>query len=270
MATLVAHRLAAEGFPVRAVYTYGSPRPGDRNFRDAYRRAQLPLRERQRPGAALAPAVVLSSCRALEAAHARRQIAGSRYSDWKDKKRQLVKHAKHVQRAHRNDEDPPLKLGEFDWLADHHLGGYLDGIARLLPRVPRRRHPEYAGIELDAVPLHYIDEPAEPIVRRPKMLDAPARVPGPRAPGDPPAPAITQSELAAAFSKQPRSGQSGPPAKISEAFYVRLSSLTRSVHSQARAPCTHGRPDVQGQAGKPDVLDRRPSHRRSNDYNIGT
>ena len=49
------------------------------------------------------------------------------YSDWKAKKRQLVKHAKHVQRAHRNDEDPPLKLGEFDWLADHHLDGYLAG-----------------------------------------------------------------------------------------------------------------------------------------------
>ena len=95
-------------------------------------------------------------------------------SDWKDKKRQLVKHAKHVQRAHRNDDDPHLKLGEFDWLADHHLDGYLKGIAGLLPRVPRRRHPEYAGIELDAVPLHYLDEPAEPAVRRPKMLDAPA------------------------------------------------------------------------------------------------
>jgi hypothetical protein len=95
------------------------------------------------------------------------------YSDWKGKKRELVKHAKHVQRAHRNDDDPPLKLGEFDWLADHHLDGYLAGIARLLPRVPRRRHPEYVGIDLEAVPLHYLDEPAEPIARRPKMLDPP-------------------------------------------------------------------------------------------------
>ncbi len=113
-----------------------------------------------------------------------------------------------MQRAHRTNEDPPLKLGEFDWLADHHLDGYLAGIARLLPRVPRRRHPEYAGLDLDAIPLHYIDEPAEPIVRRPKMLDAPGPgVPGPRSTGCPAAPAITQSDLTAAFSKQPRSGQ---------------------------------------------------------------
>ena len=102
-----------------------------------------------------------------------------------------------MQRAHRTDPDPHLKLGEFDWLADHHLDGYLNGIARLLPRVPRRRHPEYAGLELDAVPLHYIDEPAEPIVRRPKMLDAPPT-------GVPAAPPLTQSELAAIFSKQPK------------------------------------------------------------------
>ncbi len=118
-------------------------------------------------------------------------------SHWKAKKRQLVKHAKHVQRAHRNDADPHLKLGEFDWLADHHLAGYIAGIARLLPRVPRRRHPEYAGIGLNAVPLHYIDEPAEPGVPRPKMPDSPPQ----------PVPAITQVELAKAFSKPPERRQ---------------------------------------------------------------
>ncbi len=202
MATLVSHRLVHEGFPVRAVYTYGSPRAGNRIFHDAYR---LP-NYRFVNDNDLVPHLPMRLCyhhvgdlklltrdgRLLE-----------EYGDWKDKKRQLVKHAKHVQRAHRNDEDPPLKLGEFDWLADHHLDGYLAGIARLLPRVPRRRHPEYAGIELDAVPLHYLDEPAEPVVRRPKMAD----VPRPGVPGAPPAPAITQNELAAAFHKQPKSRQ---------------------------------------------------------------
>ena len=172
MATLVAHRLAHEGFPVRAVYTYGSPRPGDRNFRDAYRLPNyrfvndndlvphLPLRWCYRHVGLLK--LLTRDGKLLE-----------QESDWKDKKRELVKHAKHVQRAHRTDEDPHLKLGEFDWLADHHLDGYLAGIARLLPRVPRRRHPEYAGIELDAVPLHYLDEPAEPA--RPPAEDARSR-----------------------------------------------------------------------------------------------
>jgi len=192
LASLVAHRLASEAFPVRAVYTYGSPRPGDRNFRDAYRLPNyrfvndndlvphLPLRWCYRHVGLLK--LLTRDGKLLE-----------EYSDWKDKKRELIRHAKHVQRAHRNDEDPPLKLGEFDWLADHRLDGYLAGIARLLPRVPRRQHPEYAGLDLEAVPLHYIDEPAEPIVRRPKMLEPPKQ----------PTPAITPGKLAAAFFKQP-------------------------------------------------------------------
>jgi hypothetical protein len=193
LATLVAHRLLVEGFPVRAVYSYGSPRAGDRNFRDAYRVPHyrfvndndlvphLPLRWCYRHVGFLK--LLTPDGKLLEDDR-----------DWKHKKRQLVKHAKHVQRAHRNEENPPLKLGEFDWLADHHLDGYLAGIARLLPRVPRRRHPEYAGMELDAVPLQYLDQPAGRIVHRPKMLDAPPQ----------PTPAITQSELADAFAKQPR------------------------------------------------------------------
>jgi hypothetical protein len=202
MASLVAHRLAHEGFPVRAVYTYGSPRPGDRNFRDAYRLPNyrfvndndlvphLPLRWCYRHVGLLK--LLTRDGKLLE-----------QPSDWKGKKRELVKHAKHVQRAHRSDADPHLKLTEFDWLADHHLDGYLAGIARLLPRVPRRRHPEYAGIELDAVPLHYLDEPVERTARRPKMLDAPPQ----------PSPAITQSELATAFFKQPPGRKQGPGSK---------------------------------------------------------
>jgi hypothetical protein len=99
-----------------------------------------------------------------------------------------------VQRAHRTEPDPPLKLTDFDWLADHHLAGYLNGIAQLLPRVPRRKHPDYAGLAMDAVPLHYLDEPAEQVVPRPKMVG----------PQHAPAPALTQSDLTAAFVKRPK------------------------------------------------------------------
>jgi triacylglycerol lipase len=192
MASLVAHRLAKDGFPIRAIYSYGSPRPGDRHFRAAYRLPNyrfvndndlvphLPLRWCYRHVGELK--LLAPGGQLLEGDH-----------HWKAKKRSLVRHAKHVQRAHRVDEDPPLRLDNFDWLADHHLAGYIAGIARLLPRVPRRRHPEYAGLDLDAVPLHYIDEPAD-APRRPAMLEPPRQ----------PAPPITQSELAAAFARQPR------------------------------------------------------------------
>jgi hypothetical protein len=196
LATLVAHRLVNEGLPVRAVYSYGSPRPGDRNFRNAYRLhnyrfvndndlvPHLPFRWCYRHVGLLK--LLTADGRLLE-----------QQSAWKHKKRQLSKHAKHVQRAHRVSADPHLKLTEFDWLADHHMDGYISGIARLLPRVPRRRHPDYAGLELEAIPLHYIDEPASASVRRPKMLDVPKQ----------PAPAITQSELAAAFRNHPPQAQ---------------------------------------------------------------
>jgi hypothetical protein len=188
MASLVSHRLGEDGFPVRAVYTYGSPRAGDRKFCDAYRLPNyrfvndndlvphLPLRWCYRHVGELK--LLTSQGELLE-----------EESDWKIKHRQLVKHAKDVQRAHRADADPPLKLTEFDWLADHHLDGYLNGIAGLLPRVPRRKHPDYAGLAMDALPLHYLDEPAEQIIPRPKML-------GPQRPH---VPAATQGDLSAEF-----------------------------------------------------------------------
>ena len=193
MASLVSHRLAEDGYPVRAVYTYGSPRAGDHQFRAAYRLPNyrfvndndlvphLPLRWCYRHVGELK--LLTPDGQLLEEEH-----------HWKRKKRQLVKQAKHVQRTHLVDPDPHLKLFEFDWLADHHLSGYLSGILGLLPRVPRRRHPEYAGLELE---------------RRAAALSRPAR----RAARPPPqdarrparrAPAITQSDLAKAFGKQPR------------------------------------------------------------------
>jgi triacylglycerol lipase len=193
MASLAAHRLAHEGFPVRSTYTYGSPRPGDRHFRDAYRVPNYRFVNDND----LVPHLPFRWCyRHVGELKLLTRDGGllEEEQHWKAKQRSLAKHAKHVQRAHRRNDEPPLKLGEFDWLADHHMAGYIAGIARLLPRIPRRRHPEYAGIELDRVPLYYIDEPQGVEVRRPKMLDAPSQ----------PAAVITHSELAAAFAQQPQ------------------------------------------------------------------
>ena len=109
----------------------------------------------------------------------------------------------------RFNSDPPLKLAEFDWLADHHMAGYLNGIARLLPRVPRRKHPEYVGLELEAVPLHYLDEPVRQAVPPPKMLQPPpsGQPAEPARRGAPSAPAIAQSDPTPAYLKQPQRRQ---------------------------------------------------------------
>ncbi len=208
MASLVSHRLASEGFPIRAVYTFGSPRAGDRKFRDAYR---LP-NYRFVNDNDLVPHLPLRWCYShvgeLKLLTPDGQLLEEE-SHWKQKHRELVKQAKTVQVAHRFDSDPPLKLTEFDWLADHHMAGYINGIARLLPRVPRRKLPEYAGLETDAVPSHYLDGPAQQAVPRPKMLQPPpngqraAQVP-PRVPS---IPAVAQDELAAAYLKRPQRRQ---------------------------------------------------------------
>ena len=144
MASLVSHRLASDGFPVRAVYTFGSPRAGDRKFRDAYR---LP-NYRFVNDNDLVPHLPLRWCYShvgeLKLLTPDGQLLEEE-SNWKQKHRELVKQAKTVQAAHRFDSDPPLKLTEFDWLADHHMAGYINGIARLLPRVPRRKHTGICG-----------------------------------------------------------------------------------------------------------------------------
>ncbi len=200
MATLVANRLASEGFLVRAVYTFGSPRAGDRHFRDNY---QLP-NFRFVNDNDLVPHLPLRWCYKHVGELKLLTRAGElleEINDWKDKKRELVRHAKQIQKAHRYDDDPPLKLTEFDWLADHHMAGYLNGIKKLLPKVPRRRQPDFPGDDLDGVrdgdlagvPLRFIDEPAA-AVPRPKFLSPPK----------PAVPTIAESALAAAFARQKR------------------------------------------------------------------
>ena len=200
MASLVSHRLAHEGFPVRAVYTYGSPRPGDRHFRDAYRLPNyrfvndndlvphLPLRWCYRHVGLLK--LLTRDGKLLE-----------QQSHWKSKKRELVKHAKHVQRAHRTDADPHLKLGEFDWLADHHLDGYLAGIARLLPR--------RAAATASGIRRHRAGRRTLALHRRARRTDRPPAKDDRRAASSPPG----QSRKASwrPRSSSSRSGGNRPP-----------------------------------------------------------
>jgi triacylglycerol lipase len=195
IATLVSVRLASEGHPVRAVYTYGSPRPGDRHFRDAY---ELP-NFRFVHDNDLVPHLPFRWCYKHVGDLKLLRADGTLLEedrDWKNKKRELKRHAKLVQRAHRDEPDPPensLKLTEFDWLADHSLDGYLRAIAKNLPRVPWRIPGNFAVKAPPDKPVRSVDEPRTGPVARPHFLDRPARR----------KPSISETDLAEAFFKQP-------------------------------------------------------------------
>lgn len=208
MATLVSVRLVAEGFRVPAVYTYGSPRPGDRHFRDGY---QLP-NYRFVNDNDLVPHLPFRWCYKHVGDLKLLDAEGSlleEITDWRDKKRELRRHAKRVQRAHRKDPDPALTHSEFDWLADHQLARYLAAIRQLLPRVPWRISDEGPSAMLSGVPaavptgpsgnprlvpLHSLSRASDSPVPRPHMLDR----------GKPRKPKISADQLAEAFLKGPR------------------------------------------------------------------
>ena len=135
MATLASVRLAAEGYKVRAVYTYGSPRVGDRVFRDSYRLANYRFVNDND----LVPHLPFRWCY--------KHVGKLRLVDnegefteeqaaWVAKKRLLADKAKRVQRAHRGAAGVLHVFRDFDWLADHHLDRYLVAISKLLPRAP--------------------------------------------------------------------------------------------------------------------------------------
>ena len=143
MATLASVRLSAEGFRIRGVYTYGSPRPGDWSFHNDY---ILP-NYRFVNDDDIVPHLPLRWCYqhvgALKLLDPEGDLDESEAA-WRDKKAQLVANAKRVQRACRNATETVAEVGDLDWLEDHHMGRYVDAIAKLLPRVPRRRRIDAA------------------------------------------------------------------------------------------------------------------------------
>ena len=134
MATLASVRLTSEGYKVRAVYTYGSPRVGDRIFRDSYRLANYRFVNDND----LVPHLPFRWCykhvgklRLLdnEGDFTEEQAA------WVAKKRVLAGKAKRVHRAHRDSAGVLHVFSEFDWLADHYINKYLSAIRKLLPQI---------------------------------------------------------------------------------------------------------------------------------------
>jgi triacylglycerol lipase len=192
MATLASVRLTREAYKVRAVYTYGSPRVGDRPFRDSY---HLP-NYRFVNDNDLVPHLPFRWCykhvgklRLLdpEGEYTEEQSA------WHAKKQSLAGKAKRVQRAHRRSTGILHVFSEFDWLIDHHLDNYLDAIKRLLPRIPHRISSGMRDANTGEVPARYrrFDSPAP-------AVPPPAGLPRGRRPLT-----ISESDFIAAFAKQP-------------------------------------------------------------------
>lgn len=143
LATLASVRLASEGYAVRAVYTYGSPRVGDRLFRDFYRHAHYRFVNDND----LVPHLPFRWCYKhvglLEFLDNEGNLTEAR-TVWEDKKRTLRHKAKRIQRAHGCKKAAHHEHIDFDWLSDHRLNGYLDALRKLLARVPQRRRPDLA------------------------------------------------------------------------------------------------------------------------------
>jgi triacylglycerol lipase len=166
MATLASVRLTHAGYTVRAVYTYGSPCPGDRQFQQAYNLANYRLVNDND----LVPHLPFRWCYKHVGQLKLLDELGNLIEErkiWRTKRKALRRRAKGVQRAHRG-----VGMGgghqervDFDWLSDHYLHNYLAAIEKLLPRVPRRRRWLQRNAGTLGVPIRSrriaVDEPPE-------------------------------------------------------------------------------------------------------------
>lgn len=141
MATLASVRLNYEGYRVRAVYTYGSPRPGDAKFRRNYRLPNYRFVNHND----LVPHLPFLWCfkhvgelKLIDLEEGLLEDEG----DWDDRKVSLAAKAKQIQRTCLRSqliEELCELQQEMEWLDDHLLDRYLAAIEKLLPHVPRRR-----------------------------------------------------------------------------------------------------------------------------------
>lgn len=192
MATLASIRLASEGYAVHAVYTFGSPRVGDRFFRASYRLPNYRFVNEND----LVPHLPFRWCYkhvgTLRLIDSDGQFTEERAA-WVGKKRKLAPKAKHVHRTHRNGGILHEVL-DFDWLTDHYLDRYLSAIRKLLRRTSdERRVPlfgENQGISL--MPLR----PHSAAIEAPHGFPTRSRRRTPN---------LSEADLVAAFGKQPQS-----------------------------------------------------------------
>lgn len=152
MATLASVRLAKAGYAIRAVYTYGSPRVGDRLFRKLY---HLP-NYRFVCGNDLVPHLPFYWCY-KHVGHPKvmdhqGNLAGD-VAAWHVKKRTHARHAKHIQRRHRHKTEIHDDC-DFDWLADHRLDRYLEAINKVLLHTSSLRRLDQPSDQLHRIPTY--------------------------------------------------------------------------------------------------------------------
>ena len=250
MATLASVRLASEGYNVRAVYTYGSPRVGDRLFRDFFR---LP-HYRFVHDNDLIPHLPFRWCYKhvgqLEFLDEEGNLTEER-AVWEGKKQMLRRKAKQIQRAHGRAVSAHHEFTDFDWLSDHRLDRYLEALLKLLARVPRRRPdpPEdllfgpaiaslgssVASVDRKAMatgaPLHAVLPPGRPNGSGRVSIDSTLHRVDAASPGAPPSHVkqakqrklvISEADLADAFGSQPANRASAKDAKHRKAIPAKL------------------------------------------------
>jgi hypothetical protein len=142
MATLASIRLARDGYAIRGVCTFGSPRVGDQAFRDAY---VLP-NYRFVNDNDLVPHLPFYRCykhvgrlRLVDSEKNREDFIED-LKAWKTKKRKMGGKAKRIQKVCRHQIHAIQDFREIDWLSDHRLDEYMTAIERFLPQIPRRAY----------------------------------------------------------------------------------------------------------------------------------
>jgi triacylglycerol lipase len=167
MATLASVRLASEGYKVRAVYTYGSPRVGDRLFRDSYSLANYRFVNDND----LVPHLPFRWCYKhvgkIRLVNNEGELTEEQAA-WVSKKRSLAGKAKRVHRVHRKSTGILHIFNEFDWLADHYINRYMNAIRQLLLKMSSQMQVEQSGGDLcDILPFSHRPDLASPDVSQP-------------------------------------------------------------------------------------------------------
>lgn len=190
MATLASFRLAGDGYKIRGVYTYGSPRVGDRVFRSFYRLANYRFVNHND----LVPHLPFRWCY-KHVGHLKLLDHEGHLKEeqkaWRKRKRAMARNAKRVQRAHLRRVHSHHEFAEFDWLADHHLDRYLEALRRILSRELRLRRMDSP---VGGRGLHLHPRRTEPIAPAPSLVSAD--------PGQRRSPVISEAEFIAAVFRQ--------------------------------------------------------------------
>jgi triacylglycerol lipase len=146
MATLASLRLVQDGYEVRAVYTYGSPRVGNRSFHSSYNQTNYRFVNNDDVVPHLPFRWCYKHVGQIELLDGQGNLI-QEDAAWREKKRALRSQAKRVQQAHRVANTPTRTLADFEGVAgfegvtDHYIDNYLAALAKVLDRLSPAARP---------------------------------------------------------------------------------------------------------------------------------